>query len=333
MNSITPVARLDGHKGAVLCVKYAQDSILGDHVLASGAEDNSCRLWDLRQARAIKGIQKLGDAVSSIAFATQKPLVYLASGKKVYAFDLRNEGLILTTPAEEYEFSDDEINSIDVRDNFLVTGDDQGDVKVVDMDSNKIYKKLVKKHNSICMAVRFRARKPWEVWSGGLDCQLFQWDFSRGTPMNITNTNETAPGQQQMFNPPFVYSLDTSSDGQWVGAGLGDGSLQLVHGGKKGKAKEMRFTDAHNHLVNCLSFLPSTKGKPQQLLSGSANGSVKLWDLTDSIAVEPEQAYQLDPTMARLNWLEYCSMDEGRIAAAGVGQTSNLGALHIYSIM
>lgn len=86
-------------------------------------------------------------------------------------------------------------------------------------------------------------------------------------------------------------------------------------------------------LVLNRSFLPSTKGKPQQLLSGSANGTVKLWDLTDSIAVEPKQAYQLDPTMARLNWLEYCSMDEGRIAAAGVGQTSNVGALHIYSIM
>lgn len=54
------------------------------------------------------------------------------------------------------------------------------------------------------MAVRFRARKPWEgkrngiemerlacshsvVWSGGMDCQLFQWDFSRGTPMKITS--------------------------------------------------------------------------------------------------------------------------------------------------
>lgn len=57
-----------------------------------------------------------------------------------------------------------------MRDNFLATGDDQGDVKVgewvaitpqqinqwltwhaiiVDMDNNKIYKKLVKKHNSV----------------------------------------------------------------------------------------------------------------------------------------------------------------------------------------
>lgn len=56
-----------------------------------------------------------------------------------------------------------------------------------------------------------------------------------------------------MFNPPFVYSLDTSSDGQWIAAGLGDGSMQLFYGGgKKNKSKEMRFTDAHNHLINCM---------------------------------------------------------------------------------
>lgn len=35
-----------------------------------------------------------------------------ANGVQVYAYDLRNEGLILTTPAEEYEFNDDEINSV-----------------------------------------------------------------------------------------------------------------------------------------------------------------------------------------------------------------------------
>ena len=49
--------------------------------------------------------------------------------------------------------------------------------------------------------------------------------------------------------------------------------------------------------------------------------------------MEPKQSYQLDSTIARLNWLEYYSMDEGRFAAAGVGQSSNLGALHIYSII
>lgn len=62
----------------------------------------------------------------------------------------------------------------------------------------------------------------------------------------------------QIFNPPFVYSLQISADGQWIAAGLGDGSIQLQHQGpskEKSKGKRTigkRLYDGHNHLVNCL---------------------------------------------------------------------------------
>lgn len=75
------------------------------------------------------------------------------------------------------------------------------------------------------------------------------------------------------------------------------------------------------------------------LVSGSANGTVSLWKLSESDAgyigiKEPENAYQLDESVARLNWLEAYSVDSGSlcVAVAGVGANPNQGALNIYSI-
>jgi hypothetical protein len=35
------------------------------------------------------------------------------------------------------------------------------------------------------MSAKFRAKKTWEVWSGGMDSKVYEWDFSRGLPTNI----------------------------------------------------------------------------------------------------------------------------------------------------
>ncbi|KAI9499328.1 WD40-repeat-containing domain protein [Zychaea mexicana] len=346
---LSPSARLNGHNGAVLCAKYAENSILGPDILASGSEDQTCRLWDLRQMRAIKGIQKLNDAVSSVAFG-QNAELYLAVGTKVYTYDLRNDGMIISEPVQEYAFSQDEINSIDIHSNgkYLATADDQGEVKVIDLERHKPYKKLVKKHDNICMAVRFRAKKPWEVWSGGLDCRLFQWDFSRGVPVNGYDTNANEASSAQMFNPPFVYSIDTSPTGNWVAAGLGDCSIQVLGevGGSKKKKKQTchaRLMDAHTNLVNCLCFLPQGQedgSSFEQLLSGSANGILARWELNEeqiqaSDMLAAKSTYQLDNSVARLNWIESCGTEGNayRIAAAGVGNQTNQGTLNIYSII
>jgi hypothetical protein len=65
------------------------------------------------------------------------------------------------------------------------------------------------------------------------------------------------PSAAQMFNPPFVYSVSTSSDGKWIGASLGDGTIQLLSPQGKKRAKnsvpeDVRLQNGHNSMTNCL---------------------------------------------------------------------------------
>ncbi|KAG1444816.1 hypothetical protein G6F56_010143 [Rhizopus delemar] len=183
------------------------------------------------------------------------------------------------------------------------------------------------------MAVKFRPKKSWDVWSGGMDSKVFEWDFSRGSVTNIYEMTAEEPSTAQMFNPPFVYSLAISSDGKWVAASLGDSTIQLISPpSKKTKTTtKIRLENGHNSMVNCLSFIEPTK-----LLSGAANGKLAIWSNLDEKAgptLNPTHLIQLEGPIQRFNWLESYSIDrKAFVAAAGVGSTSESGALCLYAI-
>ncbi|ORX57412.1 WD40 repeat-like protein [Hesseltinella vesiculosa] len=343
MAVLTPSQQLKGHTAPVLCLAHQKESCLGPSVLASGAEDNTCRLWDLRTHRAVKGIKNLDDPVTSIAFPSpDTPLLYLSSGTKVLTYDLRQPGMILTEALREYNFSNDEINAIAInkKNSFLATADDEGDVHIVDLSTHKLYKKQIKSHSSICMSVKFHPRKAWEVWSGGSDSKVIHRDFSKGRPLDIFNMADIAPSSNQMFNPPFVYALDVSPHGDWLAAGLGDASIQLVQlTDQKYRAlpnAELgpRLLDGHSYMVSCLSFFASNDNDEPFLLSGSANGSLALWDLKDATL---QHTFEMDPaSMTRLNAvlaLPGTSGEQQQCVAAGVlGAQGTQGALNVYNL-
>ncbi|EIE83050.1 hypothetical protein RO3G_07755 [Rhizopus delemar RA 99-880] len=66
--------------------------------------------------------------------------------------------------------------------------------------------------------------------------------------------NAEEPSAAQMFNPPFVYSLAISTDGNWIASSLGDSTIQLISPpSKKSKTtKKVRLMNGHNSMVNCL---------------------------------------------------------------------------------
>ncbi|KAI8062177.1 WD40-repeat-containing domain protein [Gongronella butleri] len=347
MATLAPLAQLKGHTAPVLCLAHQKDTTLGQNILASGAEDNTCRLWDMRTQRVAKGIKGLADPVTSIAFGpADTALLYLSSGTKVLTYDLRQPGIILTEAQCEYNFSSDEINSIDInkKHTFLATGDDEGAVNIVDLATHKLFKKQIKSHDTICMAVKFSPRKAWEVWSGGSDSKMIQRDFSKGRPLEVFGMADLAATSEQMFNPPFVYTMDTSADGDWLAAGLGDASIQLFRltdGKRRPLAKPdpcHRLQDGHSYMVNCLSFVPKeSKDDTTRLISGSANGSLALWTFKEDVPALHVQ-HQLDPaSMTRLNAvmaLPTGDNDTLTCAAAGLtGAQGEHGVLNIYQVL
>lgn len=70
------------------------------------------------------------------------------------------------------------------------------------------------------------------------------------------NTGAKEPSTAQMFNPPFVYEISMSPNGEWIAAGLGDTTIQLLSPPNKKQKKynleEIKLEDGHNSMVNCL---------------------------------------------------------------------------------
>ena len=71
--------------------------------------------------------------------------------------------------------------AVNARGATLAIADDGGSVHVVDAATHVLQKVLRGAHaGSLCSAVAFRPRRPWELLSGGLDARLARWDFARG---------------------------------------------------------------------------------------------------------------------------------------------------------
>ncbi|KAI8982429.1 WD40-repeat-containing domain protein [Mycotypha africana] len=346
IRALEPLITLKGHTDPIISIDYAQNCFLGQHFLASGSgshifnpriennkkkltlsfcvirfvvslkEDNTCRIWDLKLNKVIKAIKGLSEPVMLFSFK-----VVL---KHVYTYDLRTKDIILTEPVRRYEFSNDEINSIDVSDNdkFLATADDEGAVHIIDLCSHKIFKKTTKKHSNICMSVKFRPKKSWDVWSGGMDSYLFEWDFSRGSPKHVYDMS--------------MYERYISDDGKWIAAGLGDSTLQVLSSlqQKSSSLQDVVLSGGHNAMVNCLSFVATSnshqKDRQIHLVSGSPNSRFCLWSFNDTFPLSESlkpTIYQLDKSVGKLNHLIGYELNGNLyIVAAGTG------ALCIYTL-
>lgn len=93
---------------------------------------------------------------------------------------------------------------------FLAAADDSGEVKIIDIKQNCLYKTLRAEtgHTSICSTVEFLPWRSWEVISGGLDSTLVFWEFSKARPYKVLNFGKTSnSGAGQCFNPSLIHAI------------------------------------------------------------------------------------------------------------------------------
>ncbi|KAL6226690.1 PREDICTED: WD repeat-containing protein 53-like [Fragaria vesca subsp. vesca] len=231
--------RLRGHNAtATCCIASAATPSL----VATAAEDG-CVCWFDMRCKEVMDIMEVGkEAVTSLCFKPgNENVVYVSSGKEVKSFDVRMGSSCSWKVVDCFEYNKEEINQIacSSKASFLAAADDGGDIKIVDIRQQRIYKTLRADtgHTSICSSVQFLPWRPWEVITGGLDSKLVMWDFSKGRPNKIINfgLSDVNNGGEQCFNPAFVHAIAVpeidmlgKSDKVCVVA-RGDGAVDVIN--------------------------------------------------------------------------------------------------------
>ena len=112
--TVTAKVTKSGHKACINCIDGTTSS---RNLIATGSDDQSIRLWDIRADRAIKCVtQCFASSVEAVKFSvSDENVLYAASGKNLYSFDLRTEGIIVKSPIGVSDnAATDDINSISI---------------------------------------------------------------------------------------------------------------------------------------------------------------------------------------------------------------------------
>ncbi|GJJ72589.1 hypothetical protein EMPS_04947 [Entomortierella parvispora] len=303
-----PTSFLLGHVAPVMSLDCR------DWMLASGSEDKTCRIWDLRTEKVHKALTGFDSAVTTTSFTSADVhTIYVGSGRKIYTYDLRMESLLLNVDqaAKVYDGAEDEINQIDInyKASYLAACDDAGDVRVLDLKTEKWMRPLERKHQNIAMTVQFVPKKELQALTGGMDKLVVAWDFYKGRATQLIETETPQPAavqSKQLFNPPFVHSIAAHPSGTRAAVGLGDGTVQFLHTAadpptapsldsastlssttptKKNKKKAPagsdnwvvggRLVDAHSSPIATIGYAGFNSN---WLVTSANNGTVAVWD-------------------------------------------------------
>lgn len=220
-------------------------------------------------------------SIMSIAFLEKSKQIFIACGNQVFCslvdisksavrehLDLKNCELLFTAPEDINDLK------LDKSSNRMAISCDNGHVWVVDVIS-KTFVKSRQFHDSIVSCSVFRTTLPWHLISGGFDCKLILWDFSRGiSKYEHYFTSEAA------FNPPHVHSLTVSIDGNIAAAGLGNGEISILKLPRNFKNMQQSISTGslrgHTWSVSAIVFIEN-----DLLLSGSLDKTIRFWNLKD----------------------------------------------------
>ena len=239
---------LRGHKAAVNAVSFASETNF-----ATGSDDSTVRVWDLRTQKPIKCMLGCfsGQAVDSVAFGKNEshcgPVLYTAAGQHIYSFDLRKEGVLDRQPlhamrvcAEGSPDTEVECLGLHPSGDSLLVGDSDGAITILDSTSYDVIAQLSGVHSSVITSLCIDSPDGHYLLSGALDCSLCKWDLTTGQPAaNPVSFNdlssrlqhargaESEAGLGQMINPPFVHGASFVCAGQCLLSVNGDGSVNL----------------------------------------------------------------------------------------------------------
>ena len=269
--SMASIKLSGGHTGSVLSLSVQPQT----NRLVSGGEDGTLCLWS-DDGRLSAKFNKPGLECTSVLFSREKPnIVYAAFGEEVLILDTQR----LTEPVFVFKSNQDEVNQVllDPKEEYLAACDDGCEIKIYGLQDRKVFKSLKFQHTNICSTALFRPNRRWEIFSGGLDCRLVHWDFSKPKCLHQLNMQEihATPGDESyMLNPPFIHHISASPEGTTFALALENGRIPILDG--KGKHLQPRYAlHAHGQGVSQVHFLSESS-----LISSGNDCCVTQWDLS-----------------------------------------------------
>jgi WD40 repeat protein len=241
-----PTRLLKGHRACVNCIDAAATG--APVTLATGSDDQSVRIWDLRADKAVKSIVKcFAGPVEAVRFHPHDACrLFAASGTALYEFDLRGDGVLVAAPAAVNETAaKEDINALAVSPcgQRVAAADDSGTVTLLETARLRAYRPptLTGAHTNLVNAVAFHPTDRATLVSGGFDCLLCSWDLGRpgagggGAPRAVVHAGQVGvsagAGGNPAINPPFVQCVayvHTPRRAVGVAIALGDGAFKVV---------------------------------------------------------------------------------------------------------
>ncbi len=255
---------LQGHQDLVLSVAFDPQG----ETLASGSNDNTVKLWEVRSGKLIRTLEGHQDLVWSVAFDPQGGT--LASGSAdntVNLWEARSGKLIHTLEGHQgvvYSVT------FDPQDRTLASGSDDRTVKLWEARSGKLIRTL-EGHQGAVYSVTFDPQDR-TLASGSADHTVKLWEARSGKLIR------TLEGQKR-----YVVSVVFDPQGGPLASGSTDNTVKLWEA-RSGKL--IRTLEGHTETVEIIAF--SADGR--LLASKSRDHTIRLWscETWETVAVIPE---------------------------------------------
>jgi WD40 repeat protein/uncharacterized caspase-like protein len=244
-----------GHAGAVNSIAFSPDG----HILASGSQDNTIKLWDVASGRELRTLSGHTNWVRSVAFSPDGRI--LASASKdttIKLWDVASGRELRTLTGHAAEVSSIAF-SPDGR--ALASGSWDQTVKLWDVASGQLMRSL-SGHSTWILSIAFSPDGHiLASRDAGETARL--WDVTTGRALRSFNGR---------FKTGFFASIAFSPDGRILALGSQDKMVRLVD---STTGRELRTLSGHSNWISSVTFSPNG----QFLASGSADGTAKLWDV------------------------------------------------------
>ncbi|RKZ47705.1 MAG: hypothetical protein DRR08_32250 [Candidatus Parabeggiatoa sp. nov. 2] len=245
---------LQGHKDWVNSVAFSPDG----HLLASGGEDRTIKLWNVSKGKELRTIQKKWwrkgheAPVRTVAFSPDgRTLASGSDDNTIRLWDVKQGKALRTLPGDD----------LGVR---MVAFSPDGRILASEGETAKLWEVSTGKKLRTLKGVNVIAFSPDGriLASGGPNNSIKLWDVSTGKELTTLKRHLN-----------YVVSLAFSPDGRILASSSEDKTVKLWD---LSTGKALRTLKGHEHSVCSVAFRPDGR----IIASASADKTIKLWEMS-----------------------------------------------------